>query len=194
MRGGMVNGEKKTLCQSQRTCIFFSCYESFERHLKNWSKREELISLKVTRISLPERMSERSISSDWTPMLLLKAFLQEDPLTSRSKSTGSNGELYKPYLEKGNKPGEKSQDPERSRQTTSAVLGLKTPLLKDRFTWSATVPPVVWGGPAAAERLLLAERHRKCCTPPSPPPSRSSAVRSTKTQHLRDDRTESGSL
>lgn len=31
-------------------------------------------------------------------MLLLKAFLQEDPLTSKSKSTGSNGELYRPYL------------------------------------------------------------------------------------------------
>lgn len=31
-------------------------------------------------------------------MLLLKAFLQEEPLTSRSNSTGSNGELYRPYL------------------------------------------------------------------------------------------------
>ena len=47
----------------------------------------------------PERMSDRSISSDWTPMLLLKAFLQEEPLTSRSKSTGSKGELYSPYLQ-----------------------------------------------------------------------------------------------
>ncbi|TNN41485.1 hypothetical protein EYF80_048343 [Liparis tanakae] len=45
-------------------------------------------------------MSERSISSDWTPMLLLKAFLQEEPLISRSKSTGSKGELYRPYLER----------------------------------------------------------------------------------------------
>lgn len=44
-------------------------------------------------------MSERSISSDWTPMLPLKVFLQEEPLTSRSKSTGSKGELYRPYLE-----------------------------------------------------------------------------------------------
>lgn len=44
-------------------------------------------------------MSDRSISSDWTPMLLLKAFLQDEPLTSRSKSTGSKGELYRPYLQ-----------------------------------------------------------------------------------------------
>lgn len=43
-------------------------------------------------------MSERSISSDWTPIVLLKAFLQEEPLTSRSNSTGSKGELYRPYL------------------------------------------------------------------------------------------------
>lgn len=47
---------------------------------------------------IPESMSERSISSDCTPMLLLKAFLHEEPLTSKSKSTGSNGELYSPYL------------------------------------------------------------------------------------------------
>lgn len=46
----------------------------------------------------PERISDKSISSDWTPMLLLKAFLQEDPLTSRSNSTGSNGDPYRPYL------------------------------------------------------------------------------------------------
>lgn len=36
-------------------------------------------------------------------MLLLKAFLQDEPLTSRSKSTGSNGELYRPYLEQSEK-------------------------------------------------------------------------------------------
>lgn len=42
---------------------------------------------------VPESMSERSISSDWTPMLLLKALLHDDPLTSRSKRTGSKGEL-----------------------------------------------------------------------------------------------------
>lgn len=46
----------------------------------------------------PERISDRSISSDWTPMPLLKAFLQEDPLTSRSNSTGSKGDPYRPYL------------------------------------------------------------------------------------------------
>lgn len=56
-------------------------------------------------IIVPERMSERSISSDWTPMLLLKAFLQEEPLTSRSKSTGSNGELYRPYLQGNEQEG-----------------------------------------------------------------------------------------
>lgn len=55
--------------------------------MKNYSA----ISDQSTQV--PERMSERSISSDWTPMLLLKAFLQEEPLTSRSKSTGSKGEL-----------------------------------------------------------------------------------------------------
>lgn len=40
-------------------------------------------------------------------MLLLKACLQDEPLTSRSKSTGSNGELYRPYLEgSGKEAGE----------------------------------------------------------------------------------------
>lgn len=47
---------------------------------------------------LPERTSDKSISSDWTPMLLLYTFLQEEPLISKSKRTGSNGELYNPYL------------------------------------------------------------------------------------------------
>lgn len=59
---------------------------------------DECKSMREECIDTPERISDKSISSDWTPMLLLKAFLQEDPLTSRSNRTGSNGDPYRPYL------------------------------------------------------------------------------------------------
>lgn len=48
---------------------------------------------------IPDRTSDKSISSDCTPMLLLYTFLQEEPLISKSNRTGSKGELYNPYLQ-----------------------------------------------------------------------------------------------
>lgn len=68
-------------------------------------------------------MSETSISSDCTPMLLLKALLQDDPLTSRSKSTGSKGELYRPYLR------QKAREREEARLQVEVLIILKCHLV-----------------------------------------------------------------
>lgn len=147
---------------------------------------------------IPESMSERSISSDCTPMLLLKALLQEDPLTSKSKSTGSKGELYRPYLRE-------------KRQTTMRVQAFQTDLEKTArklvfsckthastasemealifATLSAAAPRVESGDPAAGERWTSAGRRRLYCSQQGPPPSHSSATQSTSRWNLEPEGT-----
>lgn len=136
-------------------------------------------------------------------MLLLYEFLQEDPLTSRSKRTGSNGEPYRPYLYTQTHVRFLPTRPQTAvathpRHTHTHTIKRHVRLItcwrergasvrgcgESSLTWSVAEPLAEWDAPEAAATPPSGETRRPYCSSPGLHLSHSSTARSTSTQNL----------